>query len=411
MGGKGKGGNERGGMMKGKGKGGGKKSKKKKGKGGKEKGGTVLVASGITSELEVVACDPDTVEIQGERAAEAAPGIFFVYVAGDVRSCTGCSPLFRKIVSVADGDTEGTKILTTTFASFGEIFGVDSVDEAVVDELVEPLAGCSHSGGGRRGLSDVTGHQDHRKLQPFPSTCDAWQQKNSDGRCTYTDCFVGENGSTTDCFVCKGNCDNGCGKKGSTFNTDGNFGFFDFGEACCIHDHCYSSIFDKGTCDSSFYDDMKDQCDNVPLVVVILEPNLSRFPCEVSSTLFYFRVQLPTDDAASEAKKKQDDYEKTDVCVAPCPSTQQSGGQGTTRLVIDLLQSSGTFPVEYQMYQIPDQLYITYEGTRIFDTNGLVSGSQSAQVSYSGNSTLVEVTIFAPNDGTRWDVFVGCPAV
>ena len=411
MGGKGKGGNERGGMMKGKGKGGEKKSKKKKGKGGKEKGGTVLVASGITSELEVVACDPDTVEIQGERAAEAAPGIFFVYVAGDVRSCTGCSPLFRKIVSVADGDTEGTKILTTTFASFGEIIGVDSVDEAAVDELLEPLAGCSHSGGGRRGLSDVTGHQDHRKLQPFPSTCDAWQQKNSDGRCTYTDCFVGENGSTTDCFVCKGNCDTGCGKGGSKFNIDGNF--FDFGEACCIHDHCYSSIFDKGTCDSSFYDDMRDQCDNVPLIVLILQktPNLGLLPCEVLSAFFYLIVRGFADDAASEAKKKQDDYEKTDVCVAPCPSTQQSGGQGTTRLVIDLLQSSGTFPVEYQMYQIPDQLYITYEGTRIFDTNGLVSGSQSAQVSYSGNSTLVEVTIFAPNDGTAWDVFVGCPAV
>lgn len=83
--------------------------------------------------------------------------------------------------------------------------------------------------------------------------------------------------------------------------------------------------------------------------------------------------------------------------------------QGTTTLRIDMLKSSGTFPLSYQMYGIPDQLDITYEGASIFSTNGLVSGSQSTTATFGGTSTIVEVKITAPNVGTAWDVFVGCP--
>jgi hypothetical protein len=78
-------------------------------------------------------------------------------------------------------------------------------------------------------------------------------------------------------------------------------------------------------------------------------------------------------------------------------------------LTIDLIVRNGTFPVSYEMYTIPDQLFIDYEGQRIFDTGGLVSGSGTADVTYSGTSTIIQVTINAPNSGTAWDVFVGCP--
>jgi hypothetical protein len=61
------------------------------------------------------------------------------------------------------------------------------------------------------------------------------------------------------------------------------------------------------------------------------------------------------------------------------------------------------------MYSIPDQLYIDYEGKRIFDTGGLVSGSGASDVTYAGRGKLIQVTINAPNDGTVWDVSVGCP--
>ncbi len=74
-----------------------------------------------------------------------------------------------------------------------------------------------------------------------------------------------------------------------------------------------------------------------------------------------------------------------------------------------MLRTSGTFPVQYQMYGIPDQLTIEYEMDILFDTGGLVSGASSASVSFSGSSKIITVTINAPLDGTAWDVYVGCP--
>lgn len=113
--------------------------------------------------------------------------------------------------------------------------------------------------------------------------------------------------------------------------------------------------------------------------------------------------------AYKEAQNKRLAHEDTPYCTAMCPSTQESGGQGTTTLRIDMLKSSGTFLVTYNMFPIPDQLDVVYEGEVLFSTGGLVSGSSSVQVPFDGASTVVEVTITAPLDGTAWNVFVGCP--
>lgn len=249
----------------------------------------------------------------------------------------------------------------------------------------------------------------------------SWLLSNSDGRCSFTNCFVGTNGDPTNCFKCTNNCDNGCGPATiPLLNTDGNFGLFDFGSACCNHDHCWSSTFGKNQCDANFFDQMSMQCTPlVGLAVVGLYLPLSFFPflaaplaaCELLATSFFLAVKFPiiAQGAFDDAQRMQKAYETTPVCIAQCPSTQTSGGQGTTVLTIDLLRQSGTFPLTYQMYVIPDQLYIDYEGTRIFDTGGLVSGSGAFDVTYSGTSTIISVTINAPNSGTAWDAFVGCP--
>jgi hypothetical protein len=131
--------------------------------------------------------------------------------------------------------------------------------------------------------------------------------------------------------------------------------------------------------------------------------------CSAISTAFYLAVKFGGGNAFTAAKRNQTAYEREPVCIAKCPTTQSSGGQGITNLVIDLLRSSGSFPVTYQMYTVPDQLYITYEGSRIFDTGGLVSGSRSLNVTFNGTSTIIEATINAPISGTAWDVFIGCP--
>ena len=143
----------------------------------------------------------------------------------------------------------------------------------------------------------------------------------------------------------------------------------------------------------------------LPLFQILAAPFAA---CELLASAFFLAVravQAPYDRSQMDQKA----YEATPICIAQCPSTQRSGGQGTSVLTIDLLRQSGTFPVSYQMYQIPDQLYIDYQGTRIFDTGGLVSGSARANVTFSGTSTIISVTIYAPNSGTVWDVFVGCP--
>ena len=133
--------------------------------------------------------------------------------------------------------------------------------------------------------------------------------------------------------------------------------------------------------------------------------------CKLLSSVFSLAVKFPfiAQGAFDKAQKDQKAHEAKPVCIVQCPSTQTSGGQGTSVLTIDQLRKSGTFPVSYNMYIIPDQLSIDYQGTRIFDTGGLVSGSGSANVVYSGTSKVIPVTIYAPKSGTAWDVFVGCP--
>ena len=218
------------------------------------------------------------------------------------------------------------------------------------------------------------------------------------------------------CFGCPNpqTCDNGCGAQGSVLNTDGNFGTFDFGPACCNHDFCYSSnTFSKNACDLAFYNTMKQQCPPLGISVItsVLFPVLSPIllGCDALASAFYVAVSVGGDKAQADAQANQKQHEEDPVCIAQCPSTQRSGGQGLTVLKIDMLRPSGTFPVSYEMYTVPDGLSIEYEGNIIFSTGGLVSGSSSANVNFDGTSTIVTVTIDAPLDGTAWDVFVGCP--
>jgi hypothetical protein len=193
---------------------------------------------------------------------------------------------------------------------------------------------------------------------------------------------------------------------------DGNFGIFDFGPACCNHDYCWSSTRGKDACDTDFYNQLRAQC--TPLLTspytqltLPVNPGAALAPfavCELMAGGFYLGVKIPVivQRAFDDAQTAQKNHERSSAYTAQCPST--------TVLSIDLLASSGTFPMSYSMFDIPDQLYIEYEGTRIFDTDDLVSGGASVNVSFSGSSTLISVTIFAPRDGTIWNVFIGCPA-
>jgi hypothetical protein len=374
-------------------------------------GRKAVVATSYDDELSVTSCSVDSVEVKGNLVNDLIPGTYLI-ATGDGTLCVDCAPLFRKVTAVADGPTAGTKTLTTEFATFAEIFDVTLYSESLADETIEPAFNCPHSSARVRSLMHEN-PKSSRSLQL--ASCGSWLSKNQDGRCTYTDCFVGTDGSADDCFSCKTSCDNGCGPEGG-LSISGNFGLFDFGDACCSHDHCYSSsTFSKEDCDDSFYLKMIEACpfqnQLAKFILLPIHPALFTFSgsCESTALLFYSLVKHGGEDAYNDAQEKQKQYELEPVCVAKCPSTQRSGGQGTTRLVIDLKKTSGTFPVFYEMYDIPDELTIVYDGSTIFSTGGQVSGSQNVDVSYAGTGTYIEVTINAPNDGTIWDVEIGCP--
>ena len=92
-----------------------------------------------------------------------------------------------------------------------------------------------------------------------------------------------------------------------------------------------------------------------------------------------------------------------------CDGFQEAGYQGTTTSVINMKQTSGNFQIQYEMYGNPDQMTVRYEDEEIYSTGGLVQYSDTVDLSFSGDSQLIEVVMYAPNDGTEWKYSVSCP--
>lgn len=268
-----------------------------------------------------------------------------------------------------------------------------------------------------------------------PTTCSAgaWNALDGDGRCVYTDCYVGDR-DPADCFGCSGaDCDNGCGPEPNTIFLaiqnlailDSIGEIYDFSEGCCIHDYCYASTaFDQATCDKALYADAVDSCKNVnaddfpDFTLRFIKTGVTRarrFLCEQMAQLFYYAVDKAGATPYATGQEVTKAWEQSESCAAPCPSTQRSGGQGTTALRIDMKGRTGPFEVTYNMFTIPDGLDVTYgadgQGQSLFSTRGLVSGRRTASGDMpDGNSDIVTVVVNAPEDGTAWDVFIGCPA-
>jgi hypothetical protein len=96
--------------------------------------------------------------------------------------------------------------------------------------------------------------------------------------------------------------------------------------------------------------------------------------------------------------------------LGACQTNASSGGQGAFTHVYDMGRDSGTFELTYQMFTIPDRLEVkSSSGTTLFTTGGLVSGSKTVQIPFSGGR-LVFVIVTAPTSGTAWDYTIGCPA-
>jgi hypothetical protein len=106
--------------------------------------GKILVDGVNNDDISVVSCTADSVVVKGNDVTTIEAGKILVHIDGKSIGesiCTSCGPLFRKVVSI-NGDT-----LTTTFASFAEVFDHDIFEDHgdLNDALIEPQLRCPHS--------------------------------------------------------------------------------------------------------------------------------------------------------------------------------------------------------------------------------------------------------------------------
>jgi hypothetical protein len=90
-----------------------------------------------------------------------------------------------------------------------------------------------------------------------------------------------------------------------------------------------------------------------------------------------------------------------------CQTQQASGGQGSFVKAYDMGQPNGNVTVSYDMFTIPDAMTVVNNGTTVFSTGGLVSNTGGTTFALQGSS-VVFVTLTAPNSGTAWEYTLGC---
>ncbi|TAG91902.1 MAG: hypothetical protein EAZ18_15915 [Oscillatoriales cyanobacterium] len=96
--------------------------------------------------------------------------------------------------------------------------------------------------------------------------------------------------------------------------------------------------------------------------------------------------------------------------VAQCGQQQVSGGQAGDTRTIQLTAKKGKINVSYEMFDVPDQLIVRYEGRVIINT-GFVSDSSTVSADFDGNSDQVEVEVIGnrQQSSTKWNYTLSCP--
>jgi hypothetical protein len=95
-----------------------------------------------------------------------------------------------------------------------------------------------------------------------------------------------------------------------------------------------------------------------------------------------------------------------------CNVLTNAGETGTTFTTHTLGFLPGLVTATYDMYSIPDQMEIYYNGSLVASTNGLVSDAGTLTFQYNpivGGPNFCTIKLYAPNDGTAWEYLVGCP--
>ncbi len=98
------------------------------------------------------------------------------------------------------------------------------------------------------------------------------------------------------------------------------------------------------------------------------------------------------------------DLDTQSIQAAPVSTREMSGGFEGDSFSLQLKsQGGGQAEYYYEMYTIPDQLILRYEGKEILNT-GFVSNSKTGKVNIPvGNSDKLEIILATNDEGTEWD--------
>lgn len=98
--------------------------------------------------------------------------------------------------------------------------------------------------------------------------------------------------------------------------------------------------------------------------------------------------------------------------VIICNSMTQSGAVGMDqRYRVELGKQSGEVWVSYDMYDIPDEIMVLYNGKKVHNS-GMVNGVHQFSFTYKGSKhgpSYCDVIIQAPDYSTGWEFTVFCP--
>ena len=104
------------------------------------------------------------------------------------------------------------------------------------------------------------------------------------------------------------------------------------------------------------------------------------------------------------------DTTTTHKLIIECDETVKSGGQGMTENSHDLGNKSGKVVVEFDMNQIPDELFVYLDDIKVTSTAGLVSGRGFVEFYFDpSKNKSCTVIVKAPQENTEWKYLVHCP--
>lgn len=91
-----------------------------------------------------------------------------------------------------------------------------------------------------------------------------------------------------------------------------------------------------------------------------------------------------------------------------------AGGPAATNIFIDTGAIAGTVTIDYDFYDVPDQMRVYYEGNLLADT-GMIDGAGRLRLNYGpGATTIIEVRMNEAgntNSGTQWGFTIGSYSV